>query len=514
MRYLELEFYNMAPLKIGNDDTSQPGQTDTVLYIPGSTIRGLVIHALTEDKQNFEGMKKLLFSDKIHFMNAYVKKNGKALIPSFKGFYEDKKVHKEKKEIENVVVNRTVSPGTKRAALGHYCYPEGDCIVYADVAVETNLNINRGREGAKTVFRSQYICQGQYFSGYITFDDSVTEDMIQKIQGVFSDVVYVGNSRCSGYGACRCVKAEIQDGIPYAGLREKADRNRFYLVLLSNMTMRNHCGQMTGIDLNTLAGELGCDSLKLVRCATSVAEVQGYNRSWRGPVPSMVMYEAGSVFCLETEGGETISAERFTALEEKGIGIRKNEGFGQILFFDGYEKLRYKQFLEETDCKTEEHSSVPVNCKAEQGDIRIAARGLLNKRLDKAMEHYIVENPLKLEGISNSKRGIVLSLCLELRYVPSEAKRCLTEYINHSEEKDSRRKGYGQKERQDVLHEYVRVMLEKGLPDILKIPEKKRQALGYDMSNVFSEEELLRRKLQLMIRQIRYANREAREYGD
>lgn len=512
MRYLELEFYNMDPLKIGDDDTSQPGQTNSVSYIPGSTVRGLVIHALCEDKKHFESMKKQLFSDKIHFMNAYVKKNGKALIPSLKGFYEDKKACEGKKEIENVVVNKNVSPGTKRATLGHYCYPEDDCIVYTNVAMETNLNINRGREGEKAVFRSQYICQGQYFTSYITFDDSVTEEIVQKIQRVFSNTVYMGNGRYNGYGACRCVKAEVRVGIPYAGLREKADRSRFYLILLSNMTMRDPYGQMAGLNLEFLAEKLGCDSLRLVRCATSVTQVLGYNRSWRGPVPSAVMYEAGSVFCLETVNGEMIPAERFAVLEEEGLGIRKNEGFGQILFYDDYEKLRYKQSMEKTDSNLEGRSLIPVNCKVEPEDIRTAARGLLNKRLENAMERYIIENPLKLEGISNSKMGIVQSLCLEMRYIPGEAKRYLTEYIRHWEEKDSKRKGYGQKARQDVLHKYVRGMLEKELPDILNIPEERQQTLGLHVSDVFSEEDLMCRKLQLMIRQIRNANREAREY--
>ena len=46
MRYLDLEIQNVGPLRIANDDTSQQGQTDTLYYIPGSTIRGLVIHCV------------------------------------------------------------------------------------------------------------------------------------------------------------------------------------------------------------------------------------------------------------------------------------------------------------------------------------------------------------------------------------------------------------------------------------------------------------------------------------
>ena len=57
-------------------------------------------------------------------------------------------------------------------------------------------------------------------------------------------------------------------------------------------------------------------------------------------------------------------------------------------------------------------------------------------------------------------------------------------------------------------------MLERQLTDILKDTDTKWEALGLGIADVFSEEELMRFKLQLMIRQIRYANREGRENED
>lgn len=526
MRYLELELCTMAPLRISNDDTSQHGQSNTLWYIPGSTIRGLVIHALCQEGPAFEAIKKPLFSDKIHFLNMYLKqkdlekdleknlKRDLEFIPALKGFYEDKKACEGVKSIENVVVKGKVSAGTKRASLGHYHYPKGDCILCRKVDLGETPNINRGREGERTVFRNQYICQGQYFYGYITFDDSVEEKIIEKIKHVFSGVIYLGSNRSSGYGACACVEPEVKKGIPYAWLRTKADRNRFYLVLLSNMTMRNRYGQICGLDLDILAEKLGCGQLEKVRCAASVMDVMGYNRSWKGSVPSAVMYEAGSVFCLKTLGGEKISAERFAALEEEGLGIRRNEGFGQILFFDDYEKLNSRQWIEKTEVQAKEKGGVLVTCEEEPEDIHIAARGLFTRRLEREMERYIVEHPLRLNEISNSKLGIVQSLCLELQYVPGEAKKCLEDYIRHSEEKDARKTIYSQSERQDALHSYVRMMLEKDLLDILGMSAEKRQAFGLKIFEVLSEEDFMRRKLQLMIRQIRYANREARENED
>ncbi len=512
MRYLELVFQNMEPLRIGDDDTSQHGQTNTLSYIPGSTIRGVVIHALSEKKE-FSQIKKALFSDRIHFMNACLQREDKKMIPSFKGFYEDKTVCEGKKPIENVLTG-DVTPGTKRASLGRYCYPEGDCIFYGDVELGEDMNINLGREGKKNVYRSQYIRKNQRFTSFITFHDMVDEKIVNEIQKVFSGVVYMGNSRHSGYGACSVIKASMKEGMPYEEFRRKADRNRFYMVLLSNMCMRNAYGELTGLDLEILAEKLGCGPLRQVRCATSVVEVFGYNRSWKGSVPSAAMYEAGSVFCMETVNHETILADRFRRLEEQGLGIRRNEGFGQILFYDDYEKLLFKQPMERNVSLEGKDRRLPDACQMEKGDLKIAAKGLLEHRLERAMEQYLVENPSMLQGISNSKLGVIQSLCLELRYVPEEAEKRLRDYIRHSEDKDQRSSRHNGKERPDVLHRYVKCMLDNDLMERLHIDVKHGKILGLDVTEVLTKDEQLRYKLQLMIDQIRYANREVKKYAD
>lgn len=534
MRYLDLEIQNVGPLKIANDDTSQQGQTDTLYYIPGSTIRGLVIHSLCKDER-FEKMKKDVFSDKVHFMNAYLKAGDKRMIPSLKGFYEDKAICKGKKEIENVLI-KDIGQGMKRASLGRYCCLDGENILYCGVAMGENLNINRGREGKKTVFRSQYIQKGQSFAGYITFDDSVEDETITVIREVFSDCFYIGNSRYSGYGKCRCVKAELEIGIPYGELRNRRDRSQFYMVLLSNMSMRNAYGELVGLDLDILANRLSCSSLRLNRCASSVVEVHGYNRSWDGAIPSSMMYEAGSVFCVETEDGSEVGAEHFAKLEEQGIGIRRNEGFGQVLFLDMYDQLRYKIPIDKkgsaehavclSDKQGTDAGKDGVKCiggqqdafyghKAEvEMDMRIAARGLMVHRLERAMEKYLVDHPLRLPGISNTKQGIVLSICMELRYSPKEAEEKLIEFVTHSQKKDDRYKNHDGKQKQDALYEYVYAVLKGDLLKEMNLYQKDKKILGVPVSEILDEEELISYKLKLMIRQIRYTNRGVKAYAD
>ena len=127
--YFRFVIRNIEPVRISNDSISQNGQTVSLRYIPGSSIRGYVINKIA-DSQEFEAVKKILFSDKVRFLNAYLYADEKELIPSLKGFYEDKRVASGKKEIENVLVKGDFSDGLKRAALGRFCYVSGDTINY------------------------------------------------------------------------------------------------------------------------------------------------------------------------------------------------------------------------------------------------------------------------------------------------------------------------------------------------------------------------------------------------
>ena len=537
MKYVEIEFQNIAPLRIANGETSQNGQTNALSHISGSALRGVVIHALCQ-KAYFPQLKKALFSEKTHFMNAYLKRDGEALIPSFKGFYEDKAPCEGEKALENVVVAGKVTPGTKRAALGHYCYPRQDTLYYGDVAFGVDMNINRGSgEEKKNVFRSQYIQKGQSFVGYIALGDGLEEEfgeeikeafagrpgfagkpldaLAEEIQKVFAGIVYIGNSRHSGYGACRIIRAEVKEGIPYGKLRSKKDRAQFYLALLSHMSMRNRYGEPSGLDLEGLAKSLGCSSLRLVRCASSVTEVRGYNQSWKGIVPSVPMYEAGSVFCIETEDRSAIPADRFQKLEKEGLGVRRNEGFGQILIFDGYEALKKKRPLgKEKEDFGNAWKLPPAPSEDFWQDMKIAAKGLFAHRLERAIEKYVVREAKNLYGISSSQLGVVQSLCQELCYAPGEAKRQLMEYIRHSEEKENKKSLQDGKGKKGKLYRFVASMLQEDLLKRLSLQSEDGKLLGVDMAKILTEEDLIRYKLQLIVELIRYANREVKEYAD
>lgn len=501
-KYLKYTIINTAPIRIADDETSQHGQTDTLRYFPGSTIRGYVITNLSHEK-DFKFYKKELFSGKICFLNAYPCIEKQELIPSPKNFYEDKSEVAGRKELKNVMTEDVA--GYKRASLGRFCYIENDCVHYTDVEVGEDVSINTGKEAAKrNVFRSQYIKKNQTFSGYIVFHDGIADELIEKIVHTFNQPMFLGNRKSAGYGACNCIQKPLPEGLPYQKIRSEQGGADLYMMLLSDTVMRDKNGELTGLCLEELEARLGCESLEIEKCATSVTDIRGYNRMWQGMIPSAVMYAAGSVFHLKLSA--PVTEEKLRQLEASGIGIRRDEGFGQIAFIRDYAKIRYKQPLEKVQRERAAKTSWGKKCDTDE-DIRIAATGFVMRKLESAMERYIVEQKLELSGISESKKGLLRSMCMELHYQPEEAKQQIVEYIEHDRQKDEKRKKHDGKQKQTALYQYVHKVFDTDLYALLGLKWENHQVMGMDIREILTEAEIIQYKLKLMIGQLRYENR-------
>ena len=177
--YIKYIIRNKEPLRIADDSTSQSGQTVTLRYIPGTTMRGYIINKMAPSS-DFEQLKEELFSEQVKYLNAYLcvkeknnEKNSrvrfKTLVPSPKGFYENKKEVDGKKQIENVVINGAFTGGYKRASLGRYCYIQDNCVYYYNVSTASDMKIKIDQKGTEeqSVFRNEYIEKNHYFTGFI-----------------------------------------------------------------------------------------------------------------------------------------------------------------------------------------------------------------------------------------------------------------------------------------------------------------------------------------------------------
>ena len=512
-RNFKIHLKDLDPLRIADDKTSQHGQTGTLRYIPGSALRGYVMSALAQDEEHFASWKKAFFNGQIRFLNAYLAADGKELIPSLKGFYEDKTACVDRKPIQNVLED-DVHPGYKRASLGSYCLVEGDTISYTGVELSEDININNGRTvengnpdgDNRNIYRSQYLCKGQNFIGYVTVADDTDPELVANVVKLLDGSVHIGNRRSGGYGTCETTCREMSDALPYEAVRTQKTGKEFYMVLLSNLVMRSEIGELTGLNLEELAERLGCQKLELQRCATSTAQVYGYNRIWKGTIPSANMYEAGSVFRLVAD--QEIPEENFRKVEAEGLGIRTAEGFGQVAFMADFQKLKFKHPMEKGVVQPEVIITNAERKKRVQEDCKLAARGLLQHRIERGMDRYVVEHAGELRGITSSKLGIVASMCICYQYQPEQAEQKLRSFAGHYKEKTENYKIQDNQKKPDSFHRYLDKMLDYDLYDLLEIPAK--PILGVPVEQLLGEDEKMKYKLQLMERQIRYANREGK----
>lgn len=502
-KYLRYVIKNVEPLRIADDSTSQRGQTNTLRYIPGTTIRGLVIHALTAEENFEEEWKEKLFSKETAYLNAVLMAGNRELFPSPKGFYEDRFDKDGKKKIENVVVGE-FTEGYKRAGLGRYSYFEEDCIRYYNVATGSDLKIkiNTTQDEKRNVFRNEYIMPGQVFCGYIKIGFPELEE---KLKAVFQGCIILGNARSAGLGKCKVLNCDVVDEIPYAEYLPEEQEEYCYMMLLSNTAMRNRNGELCGIDCEQLKERMGVDDLEVERCSTSTVTVQGYNRTWQTKVPSVVMFEQGSVFKLKYKG--VLTKERMLALCDEGIGIHRNEGCGRVLFLKEYEKIENKQA---GDFCAEDNAAMGDLNEDEKAVLCQAAKRLYLMRLEKAMEHYIVDGQLFQKGtISRSRLGSLGALLSAYRYNPSEANIQMTQYLNKLNEKEEKLNQQREHTGATILRGYIDDLMKQSPEEILReyMPEGSTKIMGIDKSELLSKDEAISWKLRLITELIRYENK-------
>ena len=428
MKYLRLEITNIEPLCISDDSTSQSGQTKCYKYIPGTTLRGYVINCLSKDESFFAKHKKTLFSPKIRFLNAYPGNPGEELIPSLKGFYEKKKADGT---IRNVVTDGEFDEGMKRAGLGTFCRIEGDTVRYSGVETDSVMKILIDPEDQK-IFRGEYIVPGYHFTGHIVVEDEVEEELVSRISDCFKNRSPVlGNRRSQGFGKCRVSVESGKKPLASALLPSEDLKGSVYMILLSDMTMLDKNGEYSGLDLDKLADKMGVEELTISHCATSMVSIHGYNSTFGVKLPTVPMYEKGSVFKLTFSG--CMRKDIVQKLFDKGIGERRSEGFGRVLFVDE----RYEALIKKVEDKIRVGSDIETDTALTDEDratIKTIAGFYYRKLLRSAKEKKIPEDKAKMR-ITKSQAGTVLSILEKNRY-NSDVKSVISKYFSQAEEKE------------------------------------------------------------------------------
>ena len=513
-KYIKYKLHSDQKIRISDDSMSKQGQTMSLYYIPGSSVRGIMISNIAMDDGKFESLKQSLFSDDICFSNLYLLSGQDELIPSPKGFYEDKKQSQSgKKEIQNVVISGEFEEGFKRAGLGHYCKWNGDTLEFFSTVMDGDLKIRLnhneeyvGREGksanSRPMFRNSYMKAGQDYYGYIIFkNDSGYEEIKSLLDG---GTLIIGNSRSSGTGKCRVydvvgTESELEIVPQYDRLPKADVENTVYMYLLSDLVMRNEKGEYCGINLPDLENKLKVSDLKIEICATSSRDVRGYNNTLKVRMPSVNMYEKGSVFKLSFSG--TLTKEVIESIVSEGIGERRNEGFGRILFFDdSYGEIKYKQKGEISDGCDRDSSE-----KHDEDDavLRQVAASYYRNHLRRLMIKRVIDDANIIgKDLSKSKSSAIEPIIVSNMHDFKNAEKQLEAYYGHEKEKHDNVKIH--KERNNVKNskELVDVIMNSDINELLGCT--KTSVMGMDTKGLLTEDEVGRLRLELLLMELKY----------
>lgn len=495
-RYIRYMIENVSPLRISDNSTSQSGQTFSLKHIPGTTMRGYVISRLAQ-RDTFEVKeKKLLFSDKVRFLNAYMHVSDKDLIPSPKGFYEDK--NPDNYEVQNVTIDGELNDGYKRASLGRYCYLENGCIHYYNVETEADMRIRIGTSKEQNIFRNECIQPGYCFAGYIAVED---DELADEIREILTGYIYLGNGRSQGLGKCKVLNSEWIDQIPYSAYAAQTDMEQeCYLMLLSHGTMLDERGIFCGLNLHTLEEQLGVKDLSIEYASTSIVQIHGYNRVYRSKTPSVPMYEQGSVFHLSYTG--CIRKENLLRLMDQGIGVRRNEGFGRILFLKEYEQITRK----EPGQMTQSAVDTPLKKMPEdERTLRKIAGNYYRLLLQQKIQEQIRKGT-NAQGINRSQVGQVLAVLEQNKYNAAEGKQIIEQYFANALKKDDKKNKHDNKNSIRPFEQVISDVLNQPIQDTLHWHDIK-EVMGVPVTELLTEQDAYGIKVRYLIDLIRYENK-------
>lgn len=338
---LHYTLHTETPVSMTDYNRSGENSWDTHGCITGAAMRGMAASLLAQrEPEWFEKHKAALLGESTRFLSALPTAAGKtAVLPSIKGFYEKK----DGSEFQSVVIKGEFAEGSKRADVGSFCTIENGTLHYWNAATGGSMRILRAESSEeKQMFQTRSISAGQTFEGYIQLDDAA---LAPKLAETLCGTVWLGADRYSGMGKCRAaVEACEAPAYSVYGSAQSGENDReFYLLAVSPLCMMDEAGEPCGLNESVLAERLGIDWVKTAYSSSSVSEYGGFNRRWGCRTPAVRMYDAGSLFHIECSGAP--DKDRLAAIERAGLGLRRAEGFGQVLFlskalFEGIKRKR------------------------------------------------------------------------------------------------------------------------------------------------------------------------------
>lgn len=189
-------------------------------------------------------------------------------------------------------------------------------------------------------FNYEAIETGQTFSGDIRGD----KEMLSEFRDEFNHhrIFHIGRSRNTQYGR---VKFELTSDVIACDLNDRdleIKNGEVTLTLLSPVLIYNKNGLSTTDDQYLLKSLNIGDNVEIKKAFVKTDDIENYISVWKLRTPSETCFKAGSCFLLS--GLKETDKEKLAAIMRTGIGERRKEGFGRVVFnFQKGTKLKMEE---------------------------------------------------------------------------------------------------------------------------------------------------------------------------
>lgn len=304
-----------------NASLATEGNMDSLDYIPGSNLLGIVVHQLFAAGDRELAMQ-VIRDGAVHFGDATIEVDGKASYPMPYAYYMAKL--KAKVGDDPIYLHHLIDPDKpivddegKRIQIKQqrsgYLTADGQYLkqVKTNFALKSahNRDQRRSKEGQMYGFRS--IAAGQTFRCAV----SGSRAMLDKIDSLLIGHHYIGKSRTAQYGRVEIARVDKVDDIPYF----KADYTLVYAA--SNLCFYDQ-GQPT---YQPSAEQLGVPGGTVIWSKSQIrtSTYSAWNSTRDTTSTERHVINRGSVFYVEGGKPSTSSAT---------LGSYRSEGLGQVLY--------------------------------------------------------------------------------------------------------------------------------------------------------------------------------------
>lgn len=341
-----------------------PNSVRSLGFIPGAAVRGVVASTIDPDKDP-QSFRTLILSEQVCYLNAYplvdTVRSLPTPVPWRREKYSDQnhdlagysgRLVDDDDELENIWPQEQLQG--LEAPFVTLDQPDLTAgVTSLDSRVHQQRDRLKGRaytdpvtnEARGTIFTYEALEASQKFCGIVAIsgqNQAEIDTRLAQVKTALGEKVYLGRSRRARYGGE--VLVSVWSCVGVQGEREAEGRNglimgdlnagqNFRVFLTADYIGR--CSDTGQVDPTWFAAELihrlG-GRVEVLRSRWAFRLVGGYNRTWGLQLPQVLTLRAGSVVVLKAQ--QPISYSDLLAIEQSGLGERRAEGFGRVLFLE------------------------------------------------------------------------------------------------------------------------------------------------------------------------------------